>query len=358
MAFSDLLQSIGDFGKFQIIQSTLIVLVNVLIPAHMLLENFSAAIPAHRCYINLLDNATTFGTNLTKNLTTEDLLRVSIPMGMDQKPEQCRRFTETQWQLLNPNVSATNTTELDTEPCLDGWVYDQSIFYSTIVTKWNLVCDSKSFRSLSQSIFMTGSMLGTPISGYLADRFGRKPLLLCFSLVAVLMGTSSAFVPIFSVYCALRLILSFSLGTIYNNSLILLIEWSPTQSQPVILTAIALSLSTGQVLLAGLSYIFRDWRTLQLSVSLPYLVFFMYLWWVSESARWLIIEGKLEKSLKELKRVAHFNGRKDAADHLNVEPINKNHLNNTFDALSIYDQRPDELLDDIKDIIPEERKRS
>ncbi|XP_006830894.1 PREDICTED: solute carrier family 22 member 9-like [Chrysochloris asiatica] len=318
MAFSELLQCAGDFGKFQIIQSILTGLLNILMITHMLVENFSAATPAHRCYIHLLDS-TKSGTNFTKNLTTEELLRVSIPMSPDQKPEQCRRFKQIQWQLLDLNESVANINELDTEPCLDGWIYDQSVFTSTIVTQWDLVCDSQSLKVLSQFLFMTGSMLGTPISGYFADRFGRKPLLLCFSLVCALTGVCSAFAPTFSIYCTLRLIVALSLGTIFNNSLVLLVEWCPTQFQPMITTAITLILSIGQVLLAGLAYVFRDWQTLQLSISLPYFVYFLFIWWFSESARWLIMEGKLENSLRELKRVANFNGSKDAANNLNLE---------------------------------------
>ncbi|KAJ8785026.1 hypothetical protein J1605_007582, partial [Eschrichtius robustus] len=34
---------------------------------------------------------------------------------------------------------------------------------------WDLVCDSQSLKSLSQSIFMAGYKSGSPVSGYFAD---------------------------------------------------------------------------------------------------------------------------------------------------------------------------------------------
>nr|XP_023439376.2 solute carrier family 22 member 22-like [Dasypus novemcinctus] len=320
MAFPELLQHVGNFGRFQIILSVLTLLVVILTSTHNFLEIFSAAIPAHRCYIHLLDN-TTSETKDTMNLTVEDLLRISIPMGPNQRQEQCRRFRQIQWQLLEHNELATNTTELETEPCLDGWTYDQSIFTSTIVTQWDLVCDSQSLKSLSQSIFTAGYTIGAPLSGYTGDRFGRKTVLLAFSLFMAFLGTFSVFAQTFPVYCTIRFFMSLSLGTIYNNSVVLLLEWLPTNARPMIATAFSLTISSGQILLAGLAYVFRDWHMLQLSTSVPYFVFFLFLWWLSESARWLIVSGKLEKALKEMKRVAHLNGRKDVAENLHIEVL-------------------------------------
>ncbi|XP_007941623.1 steroid transmembrane transporter SLC22A24-like [Orycteropus afer afer] len=318
MAFSEILLHVGNLGKFQILLFILILLITTLMNVHNLVDNFTSATPAHRCYIHLLDN-TTFVTNTSVNLTTEALLRVSIPMGPNYKPEQCRRFRQTQWQLLDSNMSITNISELETEPCLDGWIYDQSIFTSTIVTQWDLVCDKKSFKSLSQSIFFTGQMMGTPISGYFADRFGRKPVLLCFSLLFGLFGTCSLFASTFPVYCMIRFIMAISLGTVTSNNIILLIEWIPTKARTQMMTALSMSMSTGQILLAGVTYAFRDWHIVQLAISLPYLAYFLLLWWFSESARWLIVTGKLDKALKELKKVARFNGKNDAAENLTIE---------------------------------------
>ncbi|XP_054564532.1 solute carrier family 22 member 22-like isoform X2 [Eptesicus fuscus] len=142
-------------------------------------------------------------------------------MGGNNEQEQCRRFRQPQWQLLHSSDLAINTTELETEACLDGWIYDQSIFTSTIVTQWNLVCKSKSLKLWSQSIYMAGYMLGSPLGGYISDKFGRKPALLASSLLSALLGTCSIFAPTFPIYCAIRFLLSMSMGTIYSSTLTL-----------------------------------------------------------------------------------------------------------------------------------------
>ncbi|XP_006085374.1 solute carrier family 22 member 10-like [Myotis lucifugus] len=320
MAFSELLQHMGNFGRYQIMLVFSTSSLTVLLVTHNLVENFSGAIPAHRCYVHLLDNITSESKH-PENLTTEALLRISIPMGVNNELEQCRRFRQTQWQLLNSSDLATNTTELETEACLDGWIYDQSIFTSTIVTQWNLVCKSKSLKLWSQSIFMAGYMLGSLLGGYISDKFGRKTVLLASSLLAALLGTGSIFAPTFPIYCIIRFHLAMSTGTIFTNTLVLLIEWLPSNVTPMIITIRSLVLSTGQIVLPGLAYVFRDWRMLQLSISVPYFVFFLSLWWTSESVRWLIVSGKLEKALKVMKKVAHTNGKKDVEETLNIEVL-------------------------------------
>lgn len=132
MTFAELLDHIGGMGRFQLIHVTLLVIPVLMTASHNLLQNFSAAVPGHHCQIRVTTN-NTHGTNVTQRLSAKDLLRVSIPMDGDWEPEKCRRFVTAQWQLLNNNATIANGTEMETEPCMDGWTYDMSVFTSTII---------------------------------------------------------------------------------------------------------------------------------------------------------------------------------------------------------------------------------
>ncbi|XP_029469242.1 solute carrier family 22 member 6-B-like isoform X2 [Rhinatrema bivittatum] len=166
MAFGDLLEKVGSMGLFQIVYVCFLSIPVLMIASHNLIQNFSAAVPEHHCQTSIQMNGTQ--SNLTQHLHPEDLLKVSIPLDGKQKPEQCLQFTTTQWQLLEGNATLL---EVETEPCRDGWVFDDSVFASSIVTEWELVCDLRSLKELAQSLFMAGVLIGALIFGSLSDRW-------------------------------------------------------------------------------------------------------------------------------------------------------------------------------------------
>ncbi|XP_010634368.1 solute carrier family 22 member 12 isoform X3 [Fukomys damarensis] len=170
MAFPELLDQVGSLGRFQFLQTVALVVPILYVTTHTMLENFSAAVPSHRCWVPLLDNST-IQDSVPGTLDPEALLAVSIPQGPNQRPHPCRRFRQPQWQLLDPNATATNWSEAATEPCVDGWVYDHSTFTATVVTKWDLVCDSQALKPMAQSIFLAGILVGAVVCGRISDRW-------------------------------------------------------------------------------------------------------------------------------------------------------------------------------------------
>ncbi|KAM6158136.1 solute carrier family 22 member 12 [Rhynchocyon petersi] len=320
MAFAELLDQVGSKGRFQLLQMVALVVPIMWVTTHNMLDNFSGAVPDHRCWASLLDNSTA-QAGVPGTLGPEALLTISIPLSPHQGPHQCHRFRHPQWQLLDLNVTAANWSEADTEPCMDGWVYDRTTFTSTIVTQWDLVCDNQALKPMAQSIYLSGILVGAAVCGYTADRFGRKLLLTWSYLQLAAAGTAAAFAPTFPLYCLLRFLVAFAVAGVMMNTATLLMEWTSTSARAWTMILNALGFSFGQCLMAAIAYGVRDWAMLQLVVSTPFFLSFLYSWWLAESARWLLSTGRVAQGLRELQRVANINGKRAAGEALTMEGL-------------------------------------
>ncbi|XP_069501071.1 solute carrier family 22 member 20-like [Ambystoma mexicanum] len=324
MTFNDLLESIGGVGYFQILHTFVLLVPVCLVACHNFLQNFTAAMPGHHCQLPPEANWTG-PTNHTYGLSEAGLLMVSIPLGGNNKPEKCWRFASTQWHLLETNATVANMTKESIMPCTEGWIYDHSVFSSTIITEWNLVCDRRQMRQVAQTIYMAGVLLGAVIFGGLADRYGRRALLTWSYSQMALAGTCVAFLPSFVSYCFFRFLCGMAFSGIILNTISLLLEWMPTKGRTAAGTLMGYSFTFGQIILAGMAYGIRDWRWLQFACSAPFFVFFLYSWILPESARWLILNGKSQVALRNLRRVAWVNGKAAAGVAL-TEDVVRSHM--------------------------------
>ncbi|KAM4618082.1 solute carrier family 22 member 20-like [Discoglossus pictus] len=314
MAFADLLDRIGGVGTFQILHSLLLAFPVCMVACHNFLQNFTAAFPAHHCQPKP-------GLNVSESISHHELLRITVPSDHRGQPEKCHRFTEPQWSLLNPNATLANITVVETEGCVDGWVYDKSVIRSSIITEWDLVCDLRPMRQMAQSVYMVGVLLGGAIFGGLSDKFGRRTILIWSYLQMSVAGTLVAFLPNFPCYVIFRLISGMTFSSVLLNTLCLMLEWMPVKGRTLAGTFIGYVFTSGQMVLSGLAYAIRDWRWLQFSVTAPFYFFFVYSWFLQESGRWLILNGRTDQALTNLRRVARMNGQNTEGLKLTNEQI-------------------------------------
>ncbi|XP_025033972.2 solute carrier family 22 member 6-like [Pelodiscus sinensis] len=312
MAFGDLLEKVGSAGPFQLLCVLLLTAPALLIASHNLVQNFSAASPEHQCRpLPPGANASWVGN------TTAAHEGIFLAL----HSARCWRLAGTPGQ--HPRLNSSLGRAGETEPCQDGWYYDHSTFSSTIVTEWDLVCDLGPLPALAQTLFMAGVLLGALLFGIFSDRFGRRVVLLGSLLLVAVMGTGAAFSSNFLTYCAFRLLSGVGLSGFLLNYICLSLEWVPTKSRALVVTWLSYCSTAGQVVLAGLAYGIRDWRWLQLAISTPFFVFFLCIWWIPESARWLLVNHRPAMALSTLQRVARINGKQLGRNSLSLEVLER-----------------------------------
>ncbi|XP_049597910.1 solute carrier family 22 member 6 [Syngnathus scovelli] len=336
MGFSELLDEMGGFGRYQWLHVTLISFPGLLMASQNLLNNFVSGTPGHHCSVSTNHSL----WNLTQQVDQEDVLKAFIPMDASgTRLDRCRRYVTPQWELLTANNSV-NVSHLPTESCADGWTYESSEFRATTVSEWDLVCTRRPLKQMIQTVYMGGVLAGAVVYGGLSDRFGRRSILIWSYLQLGVLGSCCVLSQSYSIYCMFRFLSGMAVSGIILNSVSLKVEWIPTKTRTLAGTLTSFYFTFGQMLLAGLAYWLRDWRKLQLVVCAPHFLSFAFSWWLAESPRWLVLRGRSQDALKTLRRVALINGKPKMTEKLTLEVLHS-HMSKEMEChrktLTAYD---------------------
>ncbi|XP_038651878.1 solute carrier family 22 member 5-like [Scyliorhinus canicula] len=263
---------------------------------------FVGDVPDHRCLIP---------GNL--NLS-EAWLNRTIPLEQERgklQPSQCRRY---RLDVIR-NLSATfadpdsiNMSEVEQEPCLDGWEYSKDQYISTIVSEWDLVCNNDWKMPFSMSIYFLGVLTGSFISGVLSDGFGRKAIL--FGTMAVQTGFNMLQVlsPNWEIFCVVNFLIG--IGQI-SNYVAAYVLGSELLGKSIRITystlGVGISYAFGYMFLPLVAYFIRSWQILLFTLSLIGLLYIPLWWLIPESPRWLLLKGKVQESEAILRYAAKKN---------------------------------------------------
>ncbi|XP_046556221.1 organic cation transporter protein-like [Haliotis rubra] len=315
MNFDDVLRQLGEFGPYQ--KWLYILLCLPAIPGSIQVIQaviFLFAVPEHRCAIPGLAN----DTYEIQNDFHEQLINRSIPMTSayygDEKYSRCQLYLQTNTSNIWPSTSNI------TEPC-NAWVYDQSQFISTISETLDFVCEKRSYVSHAKMLGMFGHLVGAVINGPLSDMFGRRPVIISNMFILVLLSICLVWSNSVPVIFILDLIIHCcSLGQ-YLVCFVFGMEIVGPSKRMWAGVAMNLFWSAGNMVSALTAYLFRDWKTRQLIVSIP-AILFVYLYFIPESPRWLLKHGKREEAKTIMASMSKKNKVKldpDILDEVDIE---------------------------------------
>ncbi|XP_034149021.1 solute carrier family 22 member 5 [Esox lucius] len=287
---------------------------------------FVGATPPHHCFIPESSNLS--------EVWRKAIIPTEVVNGHEEN-SKCSRYRLDVVRNLSalgyiPGLDI-NLTQVDQERCVDGWTYSDDIYQSTIVTEWDLVCDNEWKTPFASSTLFIGFLIGSLVSGQLSDRFGRKKVLFGSLLAQMLSVFIQAFSPSWEFFCVLFTFVGASQISLYITAFVLGTEVLCKSMREIFTTLGAfLHYCIGYMILPGIAYAIRDWRTLLITLSSITVVYIPLWWMIPESPRWLYAQGRVEEAEVILREAARKNRVtapevifKDAELEVSSPPTNK-----------------------------------
>ena len=190
-----------------------------------------------------------------------------------------------------------------------GWTMDSLDFFLLIFCVKAIAADFHAQPSaVMGAVFMTQFFrpLGALVFGMLADRYGRRPVLMANILSFTVIELACAFAPSLGALLALRALFGLAMGGEWGVGAALAFETLPTEGRGVFSGILQEGYALGSILAAGAFALFFNgftllglhvpgigWRGLFILGALPGLLVFFLLARVAESPVWL--EGKKKR---------------------------------------------------------------
>ncbi|WP_338759040.1 MFS transporter [Massilia sp. METH4] len=167
----------------------------------------------------------------------------------------------------------------------------------------------------SGTYFFVGMLVGAFAFGRLADRIGRRPVLMAAVLVDACCGVASAFAPDFTWLLALRFLTGIGVGGTLPVDYTMMAEFLPSDRRGRWLVWLESFWAVGTILLAILALVAANWgddawRVIFLVTGIPALVGVVLRMSIPESPMYLNRSGNPEGARRVLERVAAANGSK------------------------------------------------
>lgn len=230
---------------------------------------------------------------LARGTTTAGAARINVRQFIDQQPLS-------RYQIM---VVSLCTVLL----AIEGFDAQAMAFVAPAVAKELHITKLILGPVLASSMF--GMMIGALFFGPVADRLGRKPVLICCALIAGVGALLTASATSLQWIMIFRLLTGFGIGGAMPNGIALTAEYMPSRARATGVTILFCGYSVGGAFggYVAAALISRfGWRAVfMVGGVLPLIAALIVLLWLPESLRFLLIKGGNEgKITRALARIA------------------------------------------------------
>ncbi|XP_053611154.1 organic cation transporter-like protein [Plodia interpunctella] len=187
------------------------------------------------------------------------------------------------------------------EPC-DAWIYESN---DTIVGELDLACQPLKINIIG-TIHNVGMLISMILSGWISDRFGRKPAFIFFA-TASCVGVLKSFANSYLVYVTIECLEAALSGGTYPAGMVIMIEMGGRNNRVLSGVLFAYAIYVGESGFAIAAMMIPYWRSLIRILYTPIVLCLSLIFVMSESPRWQFLNGKTEEAIANIENSAKMN---------------------------------------------------
>lgn len=196
------------------------------------------------------------------------------------------------------------------------------------------ISQSPAQQGLAMSIALAGCLAGAMTSGFLADRLGRKPLLLISAFIFLASAYGTGAFDTFDAFLAVRFIGGIAIGIASGLSPMYIAEVAPSHIHGKLVSLNQLTIVLGILGAQVVNYLIAEpmpagttvppfdswnvqtgWRWMFWSAAFPAALFLLLACFIPESPRWLAMNGLTDESARIL---THIGGKEYARQEISA----------------------------------------
>jgi sugar porter (SP) family MFS transporter len=181
--------------------------------------------------------------------------------------------------------------------------YDIGIIAAALIFVRSSFSLSTQMEGVVVSIVLVGAMIGAVLGGSIADRFGRRTILLSGAVIFILGSILAPLSPNVATLIVARAFLGLAIGFTSVTAPVYVSELAPPESRGMLIGLYQFALTLGIALANLVGYWLaadHGWRLMFGLGAIPAVIFLLMVLTVPESPRWLAAQGRVSEAEKVL----------------------------------------------------------
>ncbi|CAB3403753.1 unnamed protein product [Caenorhabditis bovis] len=202
-----------------------------------------------------------------------------------------KRYRELRRMSLDEAMRAAWNDVAPKRKCM-AYHYEKDVMKETIVTDFNLVCDSWLAKGHAHMFYSIGYLLGCVLGGIASDKIGRKPTIIGFGILSSMFGIFLPFNDYYPMFLFIRLLSAICNEAADLAAYTLCMEITGMKYRAMVGSMLQAPWALGYALLALMAYLTKSWKTIQVFASIMHFFAVILVCSLPESPRWLMTQNR------------------------------------------------------------------